>query len=280
MIKKYSTTALKFIGVYSLGTLFWAAILRFYPRSSPPMMDQFSESILKSRGLMLPAILLFAFFLTLHLVLSFRKLDPKTTGTPLQKGVKFGASFAAVWILGFVEYHQFFGGTIWTGAWAGLGDGLALAIFGALIGFFFANLGETNPRSRKTLSGASLDFLAFAILFTAGRCIFYGCLNTTQARPIDSLGLLCEALLGVGIGLFLSYYQGTFQGQGGRNLTQGLKVVWGFFGVNWALFNLYPALVRAIPLTMIIELIGMDLISLSLALWLTEAKFLRKLAKR
>lgn len=253
-------------------------ILKFYPRTSPPLMSQFGDSFLNQHGLIAPALLVFSALIILHLVLNFGRVQREIPGNKYKKGLVYGAWFGLVWIWGFIEYHHFFGSSMHYGLWAGIGDFVPFLLFGGLIGILFGDSSQ-QPEKPKYRYSDMIGLCLIPLCFACGRYLLYR-FTSIQIRPMNVTGFFCEIGIGATIGLFWYYFRGVFRSPGkGITLKQELNFIVIFWGVNWTLFNLFPLIKKSFPLDEIGKMLLSDVLMLTLGICLYKLLITRKSAR-
>ncbi len=262
----------KYAVVYVMGSFVWLLIGKFYPRTSPPFMNQFGNSVLKESGLVVPALLVFAAIIILHLTINFRIVQATMKGNRYRKGFVYGAWYGLIWIWGFIEYHHFFGSNIFSGIWAGFGDFIPLVIIGVLIGLLFGSSSEKQPKTKHP-SRNIIGLFMIPLLFTFGHYVFYRLVDI-EVRPMDMVGIVIEIGLATTICIFFFYFRDSFVSvRKGLDLKREIYFIYVFFGINWALFNLYPLISRDIPLLSFGEMIIIDFLMSTLGFLLYKSLF-------
>ncbi|GAK49129.1 hypothetical protein U14_00347 [Candidatus Moduliflexus flocculans] len=265
----------KYALVYVSGTCAWIMILKFYPRTSPPLMNQFGDSLIKRHGLVVPALLVFSALIIFHLVINFERVQGEIPGNKYKKGFVYGAWFGLIWIWGFIEYHHFFGSTVLYGFWAGLGDFIPFTLFGGLIGMLF---GDSAQQPKKSASSGIhvIGLLIIPLFFAFGRYLMYR-FTPIQTIPVNSTGILCEIGLAAAISVCWHYFREAFiSPEKGITLNHEMSFIAVFWGINWALFNIYPLIKRDFPVFLIAAMILIDILTLALGIFFYKRFIWRK----
>jgi hypothetical protein len=257
--------------VFALGTVCWGLILRFYPRLPPPLL-LYPESFLKKHNLVIPALLVFAACIALHLAWSFRRVERELPGGWIRKGIIFGGMFGLLWTLGFIEYHYFWGGTLLAGFSAGIADWFGLTVFGALVAWRFTSVGGARTDGEGRAQEPPLAIAALAaipVCYAAGRILFYRLAGFDFLHPMDAVGVGCELAIGAGIAAMFHLYRDAFRSAGrGLSLRGEAAFALLFFGANWMLFNFFPAIFWNVPLAQFAGVAVVDVVSISIGILL------------
>jgi len=183
--------------------------------------------------------------------------------------------FGLIWTCGFIEYHQFYGNDMFVGFFAGIGDFIPLVTLGLLTGAAFGDSGQKRRETRRFVPGVFGLFIIL-LFFASGRYIFYESAGI-QVKSMHVAGFFCEIALAASICIPFFYFRDFFISAGrGLQLKKELYFIYVFFGINWALFNLFPSIKYDFPILKIGYLVFIDLLMLTLGVFFYKLLFGQK----
>ncbi|MCD4793805.1 MAG: hypothetical protein K8R54_11255 [Bacteroidales bacterium] len=238
MIKFFRTNWKNIIVIF----LFTGICIFLHQFAPDPKKEGVPVSIFYKQGIFGPIIavdLLVTFSL---LAIIFNLIKDKISGTKYTIGLKFGAAFSILWMLGFLEGVLYYGTSLKHDILHGLADGISITLM------FFV-LGLLENRSIKK-SGSKINFSAPAIItgfYFLGRYFLYIVLNidsNVHTQPVEIF------IWTVGIGLSIGYiYHTASESLSGYSPFK--KAVWFgviIFGVNWLLFYSFVPIIQQVSL--------------------------------
>lgn len=196
-------------------------------------------SVFVIQGTMPIAFCLYGAFAYSIIASLFLLIRDNLSGNKLIKGLKYGVSCSAIWIIYLFEPLPHVSSI--DKITYPLADGIALVVMGLLLGLF---LGQTTTKEKKPypFSKAIVSLLTITVLFVAGRMLQYLILHIYSSFDIKaSATVLWSVITGFVISVVLLWLSQYIDYRGRIHYGFIIGVV--LFGVDLLLFNFFMPLV-------------------------------------
>jgi len=234
-----------------------------------PLPADFEGSVLVRRFGFGAVALAWAILAFSGMALVFLAIERRMTGSGLGKGLRYGLAVGLVVQVAMLEGVAMFGNRFVDEFVVGLSDALPVVLMGALMGRFLASDGP--QAAERSLAGGLVRTIAvFALVFGLGRlgAQMAGVIDTAlSVRPAATL--IWTFAMGATIGLF-HWLVGDKPGVR-ATVPRALAFGLGVFGVNWALFMVFVAMIFPGTLGDVVSRVVIDIVLVTLASLLIAA---------
>jgi hypothetical protein len=227
---------------------------------APTYAYDYPPSFFVQSGLFKPAagIALVLIFALLGVV--FVVIQENLPGSRVSKGVRFGAAFGGLWLIGVPGMSVFFASPVLHEVVGGACDCAALISLGVLLGIRTAT--DSPDQRGQSPQRILSEILVIAVFFIAGQYAAFMLMSGTPAFSITGLStFIWTAVLGIWAGVacwLLRPGAGCDYSLPERSLFTGGVII----GINWVLFNLFVLLFVAMPVTDPLILAGLNIVSI------------------
>ena len=205
----------------------------------------------------------------------FLLVEPGMRGRGWIKGFRFGAVFAGLWLIGFVEVAALSDTTVAIEVLNGAPDCLSIMSLSVLLGLFASSPATADgmvPSSGSASGGAAgrswmVRSAAVALAFLAGRLFSYGVLRMNAVfHPEPAAVAAWTVAMAACVGLL----RWVLRDRTGRTRppaagpAEALRFGLAVYGVDWFLFNLFLPLFIAVPLGGMVLRAGVDVAAVTL----------------
>lgn len=203
----------------------------------------------------------------------FVRIQKNLSGTKIEKGLRFGLSFAGLWFFGILGMSLILNSPLRTELAVGGLDFLSLTLLGILFGKFIAT---DNKQTNKTKSKETiLLILVISLTYIFGRYLFYILFDIELAYPTKTILTLLWTF-GIGLWMGLAYIllkQCLIE----FSLLKKTMVFSGIIiGINWILFNLFALLLVEVSTLELLKLAISDIIIVATGIWLSETIIIKR----
>ncbi|EKD56628.1 MAG: hypothetical protein ACD_58C00131G0003 [uncultured bacterium] len=240
----------------SLAHALWAPIFKY----SPP-------SYFVNNGIFEISAVIALIITYILLGIVFVYIQNNLSGTKIEKGLRFGISFAGLWFFGILGMSLILNSPIKTELAVGGLDFVTLIILGLLFGQFLAidNKQTTKNKFVETI----LSILIISLIYVIGRYLFYLIFDIELAYPLKLIYTLLWTF-GIGFWMGLSYILLKQSLDKFSPLKKALIFGGIIIGVNWILFNLFALLLVKVSVLELLKLALSDILLVIIGVWLTD----------
>lgn len=231
------------------------------PGGASPALEPsiFAEKGILPNVFMVYGIVAYGIIAALYLL-----IEKNLTGHGIIKGLKYGASCCAVWIVYLLEPLPHV--SPMDKITYPLADGAALLVLGLLLGLLLTSDGP-QPENKPFKTRSWRDYFAVASCFIGGRLTLYFAFDIYSSfKTHDLQTLLWTLLTGILLSIVVIWYNKHSAGQGKlkRALLSGLLL----FGADLLLFNFFMPLVFKTDIADLLLRTGVDVLAATVGLLL------------
>jgi hypothetical protein len=229
-----------------------------------PLPADFEGSVLVRRLGFGPVALAWAIIAFSGMALVFLAIERRMTGSGFGKGLRYGIGLGLVVQVAMIEGVAMSGNSFVDEFVVGLSDAVPVVVMGALLGRFLASEVPPAQVGGSVPGNIAVTLTIFALVFGTGRVgvQLAGLVDSALAiRPGTTI--IWTVAMGATIGLFHRLVGDRLRALAAvpRALAFGL----GVFGVNWALFMVFVALIFPDALSDVVLRVGIDVALVTLA---------------
>ncbi len=233
---------------------------------APAISYENPSPIFADRALFVVVITLSLLITFAALAIVFVRIQDTMTGSPTQKGLKFGIAFGGLWLLGIIEMSLVFDSSLVVELCSGIADASAIVLLGVLLGRSFATASPARAAKSHRLqmivsaSPFLFSWLAVRYLGYLGLGLESGC----RSEPLATL--IWTGVTGAWIGVMYLLLRPSPSSRWSP-FTFPLVV----FGIDWALFTFFVLIFVAGPtLAGLVARIVADLIAVGIGTAFTK----------
>lgn len=195
-------------------------------------------------GLFIPAVSLGLIVTFGLLAVIFVLIQDSLPGNKISKGMRYGFSFAILWMIGFTEGTLWYGTSLKHDLLHGLADAVAILLMCFLLSLYAAK--DSKKMDERKNEASILAILVIALFYIIGRYLGYFVLNidsTINIKPIANF--IWIIAIGGWIGYMFSYFR-TIREKDKISLTVWFGAI--IFGIDWFLFYTFAPMIQKVSI--------------------------------